>query len=82
MTHTRRHPPSNSSELAKLMVEKTSGAIEDRTEVSHNGKNAAAVMLGRRGGLKGGLARAASLTPEERKEIATRAAKARWEKKR
>ena len=41
-------------------------------------KNPAAVALGRLGGLKGGPARAAMLTAEQRKEIAQRAAKARW----
>ena len=39
------------------------------------------VALGRRGGLKGGKARAEKLTPEERSEIAKKAAKARWESK-
>jgi hypothetical protein len=43
-----------------------------------NGKNPAAVALGRKGGLKGGKARAAALTPEKRKEIATLAAHSRW----
>jgi hypothetical protein len=43
-------------------------------------KNPAAVALGKLGGMKGGIARAAKLTPEERKEIAQRAAKARWGK--
>lgn len=42
------------------------------------GKNPAAVALGRLGGKKGGKARAAKLTPEQRSEIAKRAAKARW----
>lgn len=42
------------------------------------GKNPAAVALGRMGGLKGGKARAASLTPKRRKAIAKKAAKARW----
>ena len=37
--------------------------------------------LGRRGGLKGGKARAEKLTKEERPEIARKAAKARWDKK-
>jgi hypothetical protein len=44
-------------------------------------KNPAAVALGRLGGKKGGKARAASLTPEQRSEIAKKAARARWEKK-
>ena len=41
---------------------------------------AAAAELGRRGGLKGGKARAAKLSPEERSEIARKAAAARWRK--
>jgi len=43
-------------------------------------KNAAAVALGRLGGLKGGRARADSMTDEQRSEIAQKAAKARWAK--
>ena len=35
--------------------------------------------LGRKGGLKGGKARAEKLTPEQRSEIAKKAAKARWD---
>jgi hypothetical protein len=41
-------------------------------------KNPAAVALGRLGGLKGGKARAAKLTPEQRAEIAKKAAAKRW----
>ena len=41
------------------------------------GKNAAAVGVGRVGGRKGGKARAAKLTPAERSEIARNAARAR-----
>ena len=41
-------------------------------------KDPSAVALGRRGGLKGGKARAAKLTPERRSEIARKAAAARW----
>ena len=44
-------------------------------------KNPAAVALGRMGGLKGGKARAASMTKERRAEIAKKAAVARWGKK-
>lgn len=43
-------------------------------------KNEAAVALGRRGGLKGGKARAQALSPSRRSEIARAAAKARWKK--
>jgi hypothetical protein len=45
-------------------------------------KNPAAVALGKLGGRKGGKARAEKLTPEQRSEIARKAAKARWAKKR
>ena len=45
-------------------------------------KNPAAVELGRLGGKKGGKVRAEKLSPERRKEIARKAAKARWYKKR
>ena len=43
-------------------------------------KNAAAVALGRKGGIKGGPARAANLTPEQRSESARKAVRARWAK--
>jgi hypothetical protein len=43
-------------------------------------KNPAAVALGKLGGSKGGRARAAKLSPEQRKAIAQRAAQARWAK--
>jgi len=43
-------------------------------------KNPAAVALGRLGGKKGGRARAQKLTPEQRSEIAKKAARARWAK--
>ena len=43
-------------------------------------KDPAAVALGRKGGLKGGKARAKSLTSDQRSEIAKVAAKARWQK--
>jgi hypothetical protein len=43
-------------------------------------KNPAAVALGRLGGLKGGKARADKLSPEQRREIAKRAALSRWKR--
>ena len=44
-------------------------------------KSAAARLLGRRGGLKGGPARAAKLSPEERTRIAVIASETRWKDK-
>ncbi len=46
----------------------------------NDGKDPAAVALGRKGGLKSGKARVAVLTPERRKEIAQQAVAARWGK--
>jgi hypothetical protein len=44
-------------------------------------KNPHAAALGRLGGLKGGPARAAALTPRRRRAIARQAARARWDRK-
>lgn len=65
------------NELAFDIVQK---AINENTEDNPSDKNPAAVALGRLGGLKGGPARAKKLTKEKRKEIAQKAAKARWNK--
>lgn len=52
---------------------------EDKTdERAGDGKDPTAVALGRKGGLKGGKARAAKLTAEQRSEIARNAAQKRW----
>lgn len=54
-------------------------SVSNSTEASYvSEKNAAAVALGRKGGLKGGFARAKALTSERRLSIAKAAAKARW----
>ncbi len=50
-------------------------------DVPERPKNPAAVALGRLGGLKGGKARAATLTPRKRSQLAAKAAKSRWRKK-
>ena len=56
-------------------------ATEEPTKETPPEKNPAAVVLGRLGGLKGGKARAKKLSATKRKEIAQKAAKARWSKK-
>lgn len=53
---------------------------DDTGDDPYEGKNPAAVELGRLGGKKGGKARAEKLTAEKRSAIARRAAKARWSK--
>jgi hypothetical protein len=51
-----------------------------RDEVPSDAKRRLHREASRRGGLKGGPARAARLTPKQRSEIASKAAKARWAK--
>lgn len=68
------------NELAKAIVDQATGQAEPE-EVDEPQKNPAAVELGRLGGKKGGKARAEKLTPEQRSEIARKAAQARWSRK-
>jgi hypothetical protein len=70
--------PSDPSQLAKLMVDIATGEVSDAFVDPIKGKNAAAVALGRLGGLKGGVARAARLTSEQKSEMAKKAAQVRW----
>lgn len=55
-------------------------AGEDVASLKPHRKNPAAVALGRRGGLKGGRARADKLSQDERSQIARTAAQARWQR--
>ncbi len=71
--------PRDTNQLAKSIVDLATGEVLDKPV--DDGKNPAAVALGRLGGKKGGKARAQSLTPEQRKAIAVKAAAKRWEKK-
>jgi len=70
--------PRDTNQLAKLVVDLATGQVE--LPKTDEGKDPAAVALGRRGGLKGGRARAQSLTSAQRIEIARRAAAKRWSK--
>lgn len=78
MPDRSRKRPRDPSQLGKLIVDIATGEVEDTAP--DDGKNPAAVELGRKGGLKGGKARAAKLTANERSEAAKRAALARWRK--
>ncbi|MEO7667097.1 MAG: hypothetical protein ABIU97_08715 [Dehalococcoidia bacterium] len=68
--------PTDVNAMAAQIVGEATGELDP-----YEGKNPAAVELGRLGGKKGGKARAASLTPEQRSEIARKAAAARWANK-
>ncbi len=78
MPERSRKRPRDPNQLAKLIVDIATGEVEDTP--TDDGKDPAAVALGRKGGLKGGKARAAKMTAEERSEAAKRAARARWKK--
>ena len=70
-----RKPPRDANELAKYILDVTTGEAE---KIEPPQKNPAAVALGRLGASKGGQARAAKLSAKKRKEIAKKAAQVRW----
>jgi hypothetical protein len=75
MTDKRLPRPRDPVQLGKLIGDILTGQVEDRAPHYRPdpNKNQAAVELGRKGGLKGGRARAESMTPEQRaEEIAAR----------
>lgn len=75
-----KHPkrPRDLSQWAKRMVDIATGEVEDREPTpEEQGKDPAAVALGR----KGGEARAKTMPPDERAATARKAAKLRWEKR-
>ncbi len=79
MGQNHRKPPRDANQLAEFVVNLATGQREDRkAKPEQVGKAAHAAELGRIGGQKGGEARAKALSPERRKEIARRAAAARW----
>jgi hypothetical protein len=79
MTTPKKKRPRDISQLAASIV--ADATSEEKPTPKPNGKNPAAVALGRLGGLKGGRARAEKLSAKKRKEIAQKAAKTRWTKR-
>lgn len=78
-----KHPkrPRDLNQWAKRMVDIATGEASDREPTpEEQGKDPAAVALGRKGGLRGGKARSESLSSQRRSEIAREAAKSRWKK--
>lgn len=78
----RSSKPKRPRDLNELAAAIVADATEDepRPNAQAPEKDPHAVALGRKGGQKGGVARAKALTPEQRREIARKAAAARWEK--
>ena len=70
--------PRDPNQLAKLIIDMATGEAPPDSTV--DGKDPAAVALGRKGGLKGGKARAKNLSARRRTEIARNAAFAKWHK--
>lgn len=62
-----KHRPADVNQLGKLVVDIATGDVQDEKPKSKRAR--------------GGLARAATMTPERRKEIAAKAASARWKRK-
>ena len=88
MTTKKGKTPTDISQLAKFIVDKTTITTAHPVSTTNKDvslttveKNPAAVALGRLGGLKGGKARAEKLSAKKRKAIAVKAAKTRWGKK-
>jgi hypothetical protein len=73
--------PRDPNELAHAVFLESIGEAPKTEPPAERLKNPAAVALGRLGGLKGGAARAAALSPKKRSQIAAKAAKSRWSKK-
>ena len=78
MPKRSRKGPGDPNQLAKRIVEQATG---DPGPEEKPPKNPSAVALGRLGGLKGGVSRAAKLSPKKRSAIAKAAADARWKKR-
>lgn len=80
---SKRSSDHDFATVARRVVEQAIGEQLDGSPLgdSSTGKNPVAIARGKAGGAKGGTARAAKLTAEERRKIAARAAKVRWSKK-
>lgn len=74
----RSSKPRDLNSLAAAIIAQSTS--DEPVPDPDEGKNPAAVALGRLGGQKGGKARAAKLTPEQRSEAARTAARTRWSK--
>jgi len=78
----KRSRKATKDDLNQLAAAIVAQAVGGKPVLTVEGKNPAAVALGRLGGLKGGKARAESLSAKKRVEISRKAASARWAGKR
>lgn len=70
--------PTDANQLAKMIVDMSTGDLPKEEPPPEREKNPAAVALGKLGASKGGKARAEKLSPMKRSEIAKKAAQTRW----
>ncbi len=77
---SKRKRPGDTNQLAWQIVQEATGQAEAEADVPDT-RNQAAVALSKLGASKGGRSRADKLSPRQRKQIAKKAAKARWAKK-
>jgi len=75
---SRKKQPRDANKLAFSVVQESIGEAPVVLNVREKDPNA--VALGRKGGRKGGKARAAKMTPDERRDAARKASLARWRK--
>ena len=75
---TKPKRPRDVNQLAKLIVDISTGEVEDQDP--NVGKNPNKIESGRKGGTIGAAERAKKLTADERSEIAKKAAAIRWDK--
>lgn len=84
----KKKQPEDVNVLGKSIVDQITGQSSEDSPIDQDvvqkaiadGKDPLAVLLGQRGGLKGGKARAAKLSKKQRSDIAKKAAQARWGK--
>jgi hypothetical protein len=74
----RSSKPRDVNSMAAAIVNQSTDP-DDQGDDPYEGKNPAAVELGRLGGQKGGKARAKKMTAKQRSEAARKAAQARWQ---
>ncbi len=75
----RSRMPGDPSKLAKSIIDIATGEAKPEPK---DERDPAAVALGRKGGLKGGKARAKKMSPKDRSEASRKAARVRWAKHR
>jgi hypothetical protein len=78
---SRKQEPEDINQIAHRMTQHIIDATEEPDLSDDKARSALARALGRLGGLKGGHARAAKMTDAERRESASKAARARWAKR-